>query len=70
MITLSLEKTRNVCETLMPHAGNIKFKGQGRNVIYFGTDGKVLSQLRKHLKYESPIYYGSKVMTKVKYFKM
>ena len=38
----------------------------------YGTNRKVLSQgidvINTHVKYESPISFGSKVMTKVKFF--
>ena len=43
----------------------VKVHGEGHMKKYFGTDGKVSSQ-EIHMIYESPTYYGIKVMTQVK----
>ena len=36
----------------------------------FGSDEKGLVTRNKHVKYEKPTFYGSKVMIKVKVFKL
>ena len=44
------------------------FKGQGHEVKKFWFQQKGLATTNTHVKYESPISFGSKVMAKVKFF--